>query len=119
MNHEELLKQAKIKATKFLVSADKKTRELYEISATKIKIMDANNDIDNLYKDLGRAIYDANINDVQNTGDVTDLMVQISSKIYERDALQNASEVRKTTKVCSVCNNIYPKEDGFCSNCED
>lgn len=109
-NFEKALNKAKEVAS----AAYKKTEEVFNIQKQKIEIATLNNKLNNVYSELGRAVY---LKEGLDLSSEQELLDKIDTFNAEIKAIKE--EIRKATckDVCISCGELIEKEVAFCSHC--
>lgn len=117
MEQKELFEKIKKQATAVAEVACEKSKEIYEISKINLKLFDLNTDLDSLYKDLGKLVFEG-----QRGAELGDFVIEnkvneITDKLVEINQIKAKKENIKNTIVCDNCDTIGAKEDDICGNC--
>jgi len=83
----------------------KKTGEIFENTKNKIAIADIQNDIEAVYVEIGKLVYQAFADGTEPSSEINDKCALISEKLNEIEALKDKIETDQ------------PKSDAFCPNC--
>ena len=96
----------------------KKTNDLIEEGKLLYKIREAEREIDRLYQDLGRAVYEADedmeVSFEEYTSDKTEQIDRQKEKLAE---LRGKLADIKGSRVCRACGTINPNGSCYCSKC--
>lgn len=109
----------KIKETIGTISGKvaKKTSEVYDYTKLSIAASGIKNDIDELYKQIGMAIY-THVDEEDYSGeDISVLCDAISMKKQELAEISDKIAQLKNVTVCSECGASVNKESEFCAKC--
>lgn len=93
-----------------------KSASAMQSAKTKVQVFDLNTEIEILYKEIGKLVYDVHCG---LDGDQEQLQIKLAlideknAKIAELQAANTA----KAVPVCPVCGTAYQIGDSFCSNC--
>lgn len=88
----------------------KKSNDLYESAKNKYNEYDLQNNIDNLYKDLGKLVYTGYKEDV----DVSETIQGVCSEI---DAYMDKLSFVSNKNECPACSSICKPDAAYCHNC--
>lgn len=99
------------------MNVGKKANDLVEVTKLNLEIVDIENEIDDLYKEIGIFVF----NSYQNSTEIPELIKEKCKVIEEKSekvALlkQKASEF-KSTIICPDCKTENDKANQFCSKC--
>ena len=97
--------------------AGKKSKEVYETSKSSVKILEFNSDIDALYKEIGKLVYEAR-NGAQVSEDIIIKKTnEITQKHNDINNLRSKKDTIKNTVICPNCKMIGRKDEVFCGGC--
>lgn len=114
---KDMFDKAKITTTYVAGVANKKGKEVYESSKSSLKIVELNSQIDALYKEVGKLVYESK-KGIEIEDDVlTNKMELISQKEDEIEELKEKKDRIKNTIVCENCQTIGRKDEIYCINC--
>ncbi|MEG2378383.1 MAG: hypothetical protein RSC43_08530 [Clostridia bacterium] len=120
----DLLKKVRASATvagefavKTATGAGKKANEVWSVSKCNLNIFDLNTDVDVLYKDIGKIIYDSHCNVDTPTETLEAKIEEVDSKMGEILALREKIAALKDTKTCDACGAKCEKDTIYCPQC--
>lgn len=114
MDFFEKLKKTVVKATK--KAADKST-DLVEITKIKFALSEKEGEVDNLYKEIGKAVYSS-----FKSGDDPEEVLstnceKITSLKEEITELRDKLRDYKNIKLCKSCGKEIPSDSDYCNKC--
>ena len=95
-------------------AAAKVAGELYESSKANIRLFNLQNELDILYKELGRLIHSLRSTDNEA---VDTKLQQIDSKIEEIAAYKKKAEENRQRRTCKLCGRTCSKTFEYCPAC--
>lgn len=102
----------------YKVTADK-TGKIAKETKIKFKISDLKSQIDEIYEQIGKTIYEKHIREEEYS--IEELIDELCTKIDvlsdEIDSLLHENLDLRDKKQCTNCYKEIDKEDNFCSNC--
>jgi DNA repair exonuclease SbcCD ATPase subunit len=89
------------------------------VESTKLnkKIFDLNSDIDQLYLEIGKMLYDTHQGKAIEQDIVQEKLTQLDEKHEEIAALREKLSRRRRGKTCPVCGKECKADSTFCSEC--
>lgn len=110
---DNLLSKAKAATQK----AGKKANEMVEITKLNLEVSDVKSQIDNIYRDMGKAIYET----YQETGAVDEPMQRkcmlIDEKYKQIEEINAKLGTLKNVIICPKCSEQNPIDNIFCAKC--
>ena len=107
-----------VKAARSTTSTvSKKTGEFVEATKIKVAIADCENEIDALYIDIGKLVYQAFSDNTEPSETINEKCAQISEKLLQKDELKARLATVKDTVFCSSCGASNQAGSQFCSSC--
>ena len=94
----------------------KKSTELYERAKISLSITGIKNDIDKLYAEIGKIVYEGRNGEIP-TEIVEQKCAEIDEKKEAITALRNDRASYKNVKVCPACGAEVSPESTYCANC--
>ena len=99
------------------MSVGKKANDLVEVTKINLEVVDLENEIDDLYKEIGIFVF----NSYKTGTDISDPIKEKCSIIEEKsekvmDLKQKASDY-KSTLVCPKCKTENDRANQFCASC--
>ena len=104
-------------AVKTAENVSSKATDVYNTSKTNLKIFDLTTDIEVIYKEIGRLIYAAHINEETSTEILDEMLETIDAKKRQIEELRETIASEKDTKVCPSCGRENASDSNFCSGC--
>ena len=98
-------------------AASKKTSELVSSTKVNMQIFELKNDIETLYKDMGRSVYMAHAGEMVDPQEIDGKIAQIDEKMARLSCLQEELEKQRPGKRCPACGKNCQNEDVFCRFC--
>lgn len=95
----------------------KKTGEFYDYTKLSLSISGIKNDIDELYKQIGKAVYTHFSDEDFNVDDISSLCEAIDAKKGELEQMSAKLAELKNVAVCEECGASVSKESTFCAKC--
>lgn len=116
-NYVEMLVRVKKTATYITETAGKKGVQALAISKAKMKIVELKAEIDYLYRDIGKLVYES-----QNGSEISEVSIilkveEIDEKVSEIKELEEVSSKIKGAVICLNCQTISDIADENCRNC--
>ena len=97
--------------------ASKKTNELVSSTKVNLQIFELKNDIEALYKEVGRSVYMAHTGEAVDPQEIDGKIAQIDEKVARLSCLQEELERQRPGKRCPACGKACQPEDVFCRFC--
>lgn len=120
----ELLKKVRASASvagEFAVktanSAGKKANEMFNVSKHNLAIFDLNTEVDTLYKEIGKMIYQSHCNEDTSAEELQEKLEELDGKMQEIEDLRAKIDELRDTKECKSCGTKMEKDAQFCKNC--
>ncbi len=98
-------------------AAGKKTSELVGISKLKLSAMQLGNEIRELYRKLGGAVYSMTKADYENPELVAALVEEIDEKREALQKLRDQIAMLQKAKACPCCQTKNHKDAAYCQRC--
>ena len=97
----------------------KKASSVYEKGKINLKIFNIQNEIDLLYKSIGRELYEAHLDADAETPDFEELFIAVDEKQQEIQELRAQQDVLRNSKKCPNpdCGKSCSKDDAYCPAC--
>ena len=114
---KNLFTKVKDQATFVADVAGQKSKEVYEVSKNNLKSFDLNTEIEAIYKEIGKLVYQSHKGADIAEETIAFKVAEIERRQEEINALKNRADMVKNTTTCPNCNAVLKKEDKFCSNC--
>lgn len=102
---------------KTAISAAHKTGELVEIGKLKLSVTNTKGKINDLYKDLGEALYTAEKQGTEDAEALRKIIEEIDAYYEELARLETEIGTLKSQKKCSSCGAMCDNDSSFCSSC--
>lgn len=102
---------------KTAISAAQKTGELVEIGKLKLAASNIKGKINDLYKDLGLALYTAEKQGNEDAEVLRNIIGDIDRLFEELAKLENEIGSLKSQKKCASCGVMCDNESAFCASC--
>ena len=112
-----MINDIKNKVAETAKNAIKKSNELVEVAKINIAIGEAQSNIDNLLKDIGKVIYDAYKEGEYFVEEISSKCMEIDEIADSIDDLRNKLSQLKNIKICSQCEKENERDAYFCSRC--
>ena len=94
----------------------KKSSELYERAKISLTITGIKNDIDKLYNEIGKMVYEGR-NDEMPSELIEQKCNEIDEKFEAISALRSERAAYKNVKVCPACGAEVSPQSTYCANC--
>ncbi len=94
-----------------------KSSQLVELTKLKIKVSQAEGEIDKLLEILGTKIYEEYKDGARLSEEVNGLCVALDGKYKELETLVSQADEIKEVQECPACKEKNPAESKFCSKC--
>lgn len=104
-------------AVKTANSAGKKATEVFNVSKLNLAIFDLNNDVNTLYKEIGRMIYLSHRNEDTSAELLQAKLEEVDGKLQEIELLQAEIETLRDVKECKACGTKMGKDAQYCKSC--
>ncbi|NLD87971.1 MAG: hypothetical protein GX633_06905 [Clostridiales bacterium] len=114
---KEYIAMIKEKAISVGKAAGKKADDVAKQAKLNIKIFDTNTEIDAIYKDLGRLVYDVHAGEEVSNETIDSLLTSIDSKKELIIDLKAELADLKNSVVCPCCGKENVKDYAFCPAC--
>lgn len=121
---KELLEKAKLTATaaagvasQAAGTVSQKGSKLVEKTKRSIKLLDLNNEVDILMREIGRIVYLTHTGVEAEDAEIQEKLELIDGKFAEIANLKAEQAAQKTTVTCPVCGKQCAKDDIFCRVC--
>ena len=98
-------------------AASKKTNELVSSTKVNLQIFELKNDIEALYKEVGRSVYMAHTGEAVDPQEIDGKIAQIDEKVARLSCLQEELERQRPGKRFPACGKACQPEDAFCRFC--
>lgn len=98
-------------------AAAQKTGELYELSKYKIESVRINNEMKELYAELGEAVYSMMKSGYENRDLLEGLAEEIDELALRLDAVTEKIDEMKKLSTCPACGHKNSPENFYCSRC--
>lgn len=105
------------KAGKMADVATKKAGDMATLTKLNLQIFDLNTDIDVVYKEIGKIVYQAHMGDDSQMPELDDKFAQIDEKLAKVAEIREVISSSKTTVQCPGCGKECSRDDVFCSKC--
>lgn len=97
--------------------ASRKATDVMETTKLNLQIFDLNSEIDQLYKELGKMLYDTHIGIEADAEEMQVKLVLLDEKRDEVETIREKLKNMKAVTQCPNCGKSCEKEDVFCSGC--
>lgn len=104
-------------ATKAADAASKKATEVLEATKLNLQVFDLNTEVEILYKEIGKLVYDTHMGIEVSQEDVDNKILLVDEKLATVAELKEKLASYKTSNKCPSCGRECEKEDTFCSGC--
>lgn len=98
-------------------AAGQKAGEWMEIGKLSMALADLNSDVERLYAEIGRMVYDAYKDKETSTEELNIKCEYIDEKLTEIAELRRKIAELKKVKQCPVCGESNPHENLYCAQC--
>lgn len=98
-------------------SVSKKTGEFVEATKVNVAIADIENEVDDLYTEIGKLVFDAFSENAQPSEAINEKCAQIREKLDVLDELKSKVASIKDLTICPKCESENQKGSQYCSNC--
>lgn len=98
-------------------NAVKKAGELVENTKLSIKVSEANSEIEDAYKEIGRLVYLTHSGEDVSSAAIEQLLEKIDRKNEEIKAYKDKIMATRSTVQCPNCGNECSRQSAFCSFC--
>lgn len=99
------------------ISVGKKANDLVEITKINLEIVDLENDIDDLYKEIGIFVFNSYKNGTEIPESIKDKCKIIEEKSLKVMELKQKASDYKSTVFCPKCKTENDRANQFCSYC--
>ncbi len=94
-----------------------KSSQLVELTKLKIKVSQAESEIDKLFELLGTKIYDEYKAGAQFPEEINGVCIALDGKYKELETLVSQADEIKEVQECPACKEKNPSDSKFCSKC--
>lgn len=98
-------------------AAGKKANDMVESTRINMKIFDLNADMDQLYREIGKMLYDTHLGETADQELVQEKLEKLDGKHQQIEDLRAKLNDLKAAPVCPVCGKECKVGDAFCSEC--
>lgn len=112
-----LFNEIKNKVTQTAKSAMQKSNEIFEITKINMSIGDAQLQMDKLFRDVGKIIYDAYREGDQFSDEITKKCSQVDNLVEQIKEMKERVAQLKKVKICPNCESENQPDAVFCSKC--
>lgn len=98
-------------------NAGKKAADVVASTKLNLKIFDLNAEIDQIYKEIGKMVYDIHLGVEEDEEELNHRLDLIDEKIASVESLREKIKDIKAEPVCPSCGRACKKTDTFCSGC--
>lgn len=98
-------------------AAGKKANDMVESTRINMKIFDLNADMDQLYREIGKMLYDTHLGETADQELVQEKLEKLDEKHQQIEELRTKLNDLKDAAVCPVCGKECKAGDAFCSEC--
>ena len=98
-------------------AAGKKATDMVESTRINMKIYDLNADVDRLYREIGKMLYDTHLGEMADQELVQEKLEKLDEKHREIEELREKLNDLKSAAKCPVCGKECKAGDTFCSEC--
>lgn len=95
----------------------KKSSELYERSKITLSITSLQNEIDKIYMEIGKLVYEGNKEEDLSLDLVQEKCDLVDEKMQQLKELRAERASVKNVKICPACNAEVSPESTYCANC--
>lgn len=114
---KDFMSKTKVQANLLADITAKKSKELYDTSKNNVKIFDLTSQIEAIYKEIGKLIYES-YDGVDVSQNIIDFKIaDIKRKKDEIELLKLRNETKKTSNTCKNCNQVFDKKEKCCPTC--
>jgi hypothetical protein len=113
----EFLNEFKEKFAKTAKIAVKKSNELVEITKLSFNSSEIQGEINDIYKQIGRIIYESYCEGALFGDDITTKCEKITGKSKDLAEIKEKLSVLKNIKVCQNCKRDVPAASIYCPSC--
>ena len=103
--------------SKMADQSSKKTEEMIEYTKLKLKIIETEGEIKDLYEAVGRKLYSARSDDTQAVPDFTQDFEALDGLKINAATLRERAETFKKRKKCPECGRQNDRNAVFCQGC--
>ncbi|MDP4109068.1 MAG: zinc ribbon domain-containing protein [Bacillota bacterium] len=104
-------------AGKAAEAAGKKAGEVMEITKLNLQIFDLNTEIEILYKEIGKMVYNTHAGQDVSAEELELKLNQLDEKREMAAAIKEKISERRTQNKCPNCGKECDKDDSFCRTC--
>ena len=98
-------------------AAGKTANDVARQAKINIKIFDTNTEIDVIYKDIGKLVYDVHLGEEVSNEAIEAMLTAIDSKKELINELKAELAELKNVLICPACGKEIAKDSAFCSVC--
>lgn len=99
------------------MNVGKKANDLVEITKLNLEIVDLENEIEDLYQEIGIFVFNSYKNNIEIPEIIKEKCKVIEEKSEKVAELKQKVSEYKSTLICPVCKTENDKENQFCSKC--
>ena len=110
---EDVILNAKV----VLNNVGKKAGDLVDISKLRISAAEINHEIENQYREIGRCVYQAAKDEVDNAETIDELIQGIDELAEQLELGDDKIKELKNENLCAACGAALPKNAQFCCKC--
>ncbi|MCX7614310.1 MAG: zinc ribbon domain-containing protein [Clostridiales bacterium] len=121
---KEVLEKVKVTASiaagaagKAAEAAGRKAGEVVEITKLNLQIFDLNTEIEVLYKEIGKLVYNTHIGEEVLAEELDEKLALLDEKRAMIASIKEKVAERKTVNKCPNCGKDCDKDDSFCRTC--
>lgn len=114
---ENLVDRTEEAASRAADVAGRKASGVVESTKLNLKIFDLNSDMDQIYREIGKMLYDTHLGEQVDQEMVQEKLSQLDEKHEEIERLRAKLNSLKTVHKCPVCGKECKPDDAFCSEC--
>lgn len=98
-------------------SAGKYAGQMVDVAKLNVRIFDLKNDVSDLLRQVGQAVYDTHHGKEPSEGALDELLTQLDEKNAAIDEVKERIAVLRNAKECPSCGNMCGRDDHFCKEC--
>lgn len=114
---KNIITKVKEQANFVVDAAGQKGKEVYEVSKSSLKAFDLNTEIDAIYKEIGKLIYQSHKGADISEETIEFKVSEIQRRYEEIESLKNKADMVKNTMMCPNCSAILKKSEKYCPHC--